>query len=51
MISKAFEISAVAIFIAISLDSRSVTVIVPYVAKVFSSGEGHPSPILCILKK
>ena len=44
MVSEFLEISAVAIFVAISLRPRSVTIIIPYFVKAFLSGEGFPSP-------
>ena len=43
MVGKLFETSAIAIiFVAISLCPSSVTIIIPYFAKVFLSGEGGP---------
>lgn len=46
MVGKLLKTSAVAIFIAISLRSRSVTIIIPYLAKDSLSGEGlSPHPV------
>ena len=41
MVDELLEASAFGIFVAISLHSRSVTIIIPYFAKVFLSGEGR----------
>ena len=41
MVGELLEASAFGIFVAISLCPSSVTIIIPYFAKVFLSGEGR----------
>ena len=51
MVSEFLETSAIAIiFIAISLRPRSVTIIIPYFAKVFLSGEGKIPRLILVMK-